>query len=275
MQYNTGYGGDSGSSLKKMLTTAAIDVCFAALYVLIFLGSQLFFGTVIGVIYSIAPVLSYTTVVSLSSVLSAIATLCAIWLIIKLRKRKVDEVLNVRKIGAPSYPLLALLGVSSSCVLSLIMALIPFPEKWMESYAEKSDAIMQNSFLMFLATVIFAPVTEEIIFRGLAYKQLKHGMPRWAAIIVISAVFGVMHGTVIWAFYTTLFGALLAWVYDRYDSILACITMHMAFNLFGVLAMYINRLPEVALGALSMLLIVLFLPCVVGVYFLTGLNKQN
>lgn len=51
-----------------------------------------------------------------------------------------------------------------------------------------------DRIIAFVALVVVAPICEEIIFRGWLYGKLRSKMSMWAAILVVSVFFGIMHG---------------------------------------------------------------------------------
>lgn len=48
--------------------------------------------------------------------------------------------------------------------------------------------------LAFITLVVIAPLAEETLFRGYLYGKLRQIVPLWVAILVTSALFGVLHG---------------------------------------------------------------------------------
>jgi membrane protease YdiL (CAAX protease family) len=50
-----------------------------------------------------------------------------------------------------------------------------------------------SAWLVLLMLVVVAPVAEEVIFRGYLFGTLRRTIPAWAAILVTSAVFGLVH----------------------------------------------------------------------------------
>ncbi len=47
--------------------------------------------------------------------------------------------------------------------------------------------------IAFIELAILAPVIEELIFRGFLYGNLRVKIPKWAAILIVSVLFGVVH----------------------------------------------------------------------------------
>ena len=116
----------------------------------------------------------------------------------------------------------------------------------MSAYEASSSMVTSgHPVVMVLATVIAAPVIEEIIFRGLAYTRMKKGMPTAVAVILSSALFGVAHGQWVWMLYAFVFGLVLIWVFEHSKSLLANILLHLSYNGSAMLQMLIpENTPE-------------------------------
>ena len=118
--------------------------------------------------------------------------------------------------------------------ISYAMSMIPFPESWIQSYQANSNELLGAvSVSMWISVVIIAPLVEELTFRGFMYTRLKQGMAKWIAILLTSLVFGIVHGTMIWAIYTFVFSLCLLFIFERPNSLWGCILYHMAFNFVG------------------------------------------
>ena len=95
-------------------------------------------------------------------------------------------------------------------------------------------------FLGFIVAVFIAPVSEELLFRGVLFNRLKilKGAP--FAIVVSSLIFGSLHfygGTPLLHVITaTIFGMLMCVFFMKYDNIL----MNIAVHFLGNLLIYIN-----------------------------------
>ena len=179
--------------------------------------------------------------------ISGALTLFLYWLFFRLcKKRLQQECCATRLESGAIFPLL-LAGISFNVVISLVIGIIPFPQSWIDSYTMNSASVTAGNVLInWAATVLMAPVLEEVVFRGLVYTRLKQGMPRAVAAILTSLLFGLMHGTIIWGLYTFAFSLLLIWVFEEFGSLKANILLHMSFNLMGMLLETIDS-PEGAL----------------------------
>jgi membrane protease YdiL (CAAX protease family) len=109
-------------------------------------------------------------------------------------------------------------------------------------------SIAQSGFLwMSIGTVLLVPVTEELLFRGLIFRQL-HTRSRFAAYAGSTFLFAMVHivayigiydaGLLCLCFLQYLpAGICLGWAYEKTDSIFGSILMHTIVNLVGMLAM--------------------------------------
>jgi membrane protease YdiL (CAAX protease family) len=95
--------------------------------------------------------------------------------------------------------------------------------------AERALAVI-DPVLTVLAIVVLAPIAEEIFFRGVIFNAfLREGGRRWA-FLGSSALFAVIHLSLVAAIPIFLLGLALAWVYERTNNLLAPIVMHMVVN---------------------------------------------
>ncbi|MCI8387637.1 MAG: CPBP family intramembrane metalloprotease [Clostridiales bacterium] len=180
------------------------------------------------------------------TLLSGALTLLTYMIVIKARKKKLCREFGLTKLPLSQIPILFALGAALNVFVSMAMSLIPFPAEWVESYVESADMLTNSGVLMMvLTTVIAAPIVEEITFRGMFYSRLKQGMPMFAAMLISSWVFGMMHGEIIWVIYASLLGFLLVWVSEKYRSLTASIIVHFAFNLFGSLTDLLGEISDI------------------------------
>ncbi len=104
----------------------------------------------------------------------------------------------------------------------------------------EAASISSDSFSMFLYITILAPITEELLFRGLILRTLQPYGKRFA-IFASAVVFGLLHGNVIQIPFAFLTGLVLGYVTVEY-SLAWAIVLHMFNNL--VLSDLLGRLAE-------------------------------
>jgi membrane protease YdiL (CAAX protease family) len=125
-----------------------------------------------------------------------------------------------------------LFSILSGIGINVITPELPFP----------SSTI--GVILYFIAIAIVAPLTEEILFRGVMLNELKpYG--NMSAIVITSLLFGFIHGTPYAFFYATAIGLVLAYITIKTGSILYAVITHMLFNSASFVLQYIGSVtPE-------------------------------
>ena len=179
----------------------------------------------------------------LFSALSGLLTIAAVLLIYLIRRKKLGDALWLRRVEGPGL----MSGVALAPALYLIITLVmsALPEEWLESYGEASSSIGTGGLIGVAATVLVAPVVEELIFRGLMMTRLSQAVPGWLAAVLSAAIFGVCHGHPVWFAYTFVIGLLFGLIDLRLGSIWPSILAHVAFNAIGELH---SLLPETEEG---------------------------
>jgi hypothetical protein len=82
----------------------------------------------------------------------------------------------------------------------------------------------------------WVPFVEELTFRGLGYTLLSERFGRWPAIVVVGVLFGLAHGLALELPILMVFGATLAWMRSRTDSVVPGMFVHATFNLIALVA---------------------------------------
>ena len=89
-----------------------------------------------------------------------------------------------------------------------------------------------NLWVVFLFTVIIAPIGEEILFRKLLIDRTKkYGGA--ISVFVSGLFFGLMHGNLFQFFYAFALGAILAYVYYSTGKIWITVVLHSVINFVG------------------------------------------
>ena len=102
----------------------------------------------------------------------------------------------------------------------------------MDAYAGTSQAIFMGNDLLFIAvtTVLLAPLTEEIVFRGYMFNTLLQTFEEKTAVWIVSIVFALCHTQPVWILYSLGMGLLLTWISLREHNIFQGILLHIGFN---------------------------------------------
>lgn len=93
----------------------------------------------------------------------------------------------------------------------------------------------QTVVLSTISMVIWAPIFEEIGFRGLLYSSLRSKLAPTTAIVISALLFSAMHLYSVAGFLSVFWsGLILAYAYERYHSLLPGMVIHAAGNLLSI-----------------------------------------
>lgn len=114
---------------------------------------------------------------------------------------------------------------------NLLIGLTPLPTLF-PGYETASDSLYTGSLLSLVAaSVVTAPILEELLVRGILYRNLKRALQNpYAAIACASLLFGILHGNLVQGLFAFLIGLYLNWVYEAEGSLLPAILTHAAVN---------------------------------------------
>ncbi|MBQ7113637.1 MAG: CPBP family intramembrane metalloprotease [Clostridia bacterium] len=167
------------------------------------------------------------------ALVSGILTLLMLWPVFATQKKSYFNEISLYPLAQGAiWPLIGI-GISSVFGVTLLLSLLPIPEEMMLEYADAAASLGSPTFLDAVSTVLIAPIAEEVVFRGLVYTRLRRGMPVWAACLISSLVFALLHGQILWIAYAFVLGVLFAVVMERTGTVWATVIMHVAFNLVG------------------------------------------
>lgn len=121
----------------------------------------------------------------------------------------------------------------STYIISLTSALFPGWLKIYEDLIESAGLDNGLTFGLFLYSVILAPISEELVFRGVTLRQAQKYVPFWAANLLQALLFGVFHMNMIQGIYAFCLGLILGYVCEKSGSIYNAVLLHMLFNFWG------------------------------------------
>ncbi len=99
--------------------------------------------------------------------------------------------------------------------------------------------------LLFILTVlvtIIGPIAEELFFRGFAYPVFRKKIGVRNAILLVSAVFAMLHMNIVSFFPILALGVLLAYLYEKTGSMIPSITVHVIHNSAVIFFVYLYKL---------------------------------
>jgi len=127
--------------------------------------------------------------------------------------------------GAAGGLALGMLGRAYQSLLAHLPATQELMHKATQQMADNSD--LRASY--FVMAVIFAPIAEEFLFRGLLYRALDREWGGWRAILGSAAFFAIYHPPLAWV-PVGLLGATNCLLFKRTGKLLPCVLLHMVYN---------------------------------------------
>ena len=106
-------------------------------------------------------------------------------------------------------------------------------ENIVELFAELDSPVW-----FFIVGAIFAPLVEEIFFRGFLFQGFREKYGWITAMLLSAGIFAVAHLDLVVLIPTFILGCLLAYLYHRSNSIWPGIILHFLVNSFGLLGAY-------------------------------------
>ena len=141
---------------------------------------------------------------------------------------------------------------------------------------DMNGSLMRAAMLALYACII-APVTEELLMRGLVLKNLSRVSQR-LAIILSALIFGLMHENLLQFLFTFPLGILLGYITIRHNSVTPAIIVHIAVNSFGVAISLCERflsLHTMRIVNISQMLAILLIGSVALLYLIATERLPN
>ncbi len=123
-------------------------------------------------------------------------------------------------------------GLLGEWLITLVAEPLGLSSHWTEGF---DDAMiwgdLQDLAASLVETIVFAPLFEEVVFRGLFFATLRRRFGFVPSALISASVFAIAHGYGVLGFASVLWsGVLWAWVYERSGSVLPGILAHMMNN---------------------------------------------
>ena len=135
---------------------------------------------------------------------------------------------------------------------------VPFFSVQLEEYDELISSLTGDKLPLFweiLVTALLVPLSEELLFRGIALAHFRRSLPVALAVLLQALLFGLFHGNFVQTSYALIPGLVFAWAYIRSRNFLVPILMHSCFSLFGgVLSSYLESAGQLVQGVFTVVI---------------------
>ena len=184
-----------------------------------------------------------------------------------IRRRQNNPKVSYRKIFSPrSIGYLAVMALFAQFICNLILLgfsmLTPEIFRNYEQLMKMADINVLPAWATLFIVGVWAPLAEEIVFRAMIFRTLRKGFTFVPAAVISGAAFGFYHLNLIQGVYAGLFGVLLAYIYEKTDSLAGVYLFHLMFNLMNYGISFVGQLgiPEMVLGGVTLILMLSSVP---------------
>ena len=172
---------------------------------------------------------------------------------------------------------LIVMGLTAEAGLARLLTFLHIDRIW-GNYENISRSYLNGTpLIQVLSLVVFVPITEELIYRGIMYQQLSCCFSNRISAIFTSVLFGLFHFNLVQGIYAFILSFLLINILNNCRSLKGCILLHATANGTALLSGYWNifettsRYPQLAVGLMIIELALL----VIFWYFFNRISHQN
>lgn len=116
-------------------------------------------------------------------------------------------------------------------LLILVFMLLPGVFADYQDLIQNLDIDAGNPVFMIFSVVIFGPLVEEVLFRGMIFGKLRREFLFWPSAVISAVLFGVFHLNLVQGIYAAVFGLVLAYIFEKTETLWGCYLLHALFNL--------------------------------------------
>ena len=195
------------------------------------------------------------TVIAL--LITSVLVILTYFIIEKVKKTSLAKEADIRKASGKQIIFTVIGAVGGMFFLNFILLFLPIPQEMMSTLQNGLTNISTSSLVLGIITnSILVPVMEEIVFRGYIFSRLEKAMPSIVAAIISSVIFGLCHGSLLWAAWAATVGMIICVVRIKSGSIIPGMIFHIIINSFATITNAIpafNDMTEPVLIALTVI----------------------
>lgn len=167
------------------------------------------------------------------------------------------EKINISSIKKNNLIIYIMLGICLSLSYNLLLCGINKINYFTNLY----DSVNKNVFVELLTTGILGPILEELIFRGVVYEKLKTFNKKSTSMFITGVLFGLFHGNIIQFIYAFLLNFVLVKSYEKENSILAPILIHICAN--SVITLLLNFIIQLNIFSTIILFLIFLIALII------------
>lgn len=204
--------------------------------------------------------------------LSAILCFLIYYLALKNKKEDFFTRCCFNKFSLNNVPKIIIAAIGLS-FFTMVLAEFLYP--YFPGYKDtaKMFANSKDSLLSLLCVTIFIPIFEEILFRGLVFKDLRRNLNIYLAIFLQAILFALFHMQPLQIIYVFPFALALGIIFCLTKSIYSTMIVHIIFNILGISGL-LTLLPQntylhLSIGAIGLVV------CIATLIFMSKSNNRN
>ena len=149
-------------------------------------------------------------------------------------------------------------SVSLGISISLIFNILVYNLNDIFNFTDRYNKTLPFIVLL-ICTGILGPIIEEILFRGIVYNKLKEFNSNMRSIILCSLIFAIFHFDIINSVYAFGVSFILIYLYEKYNTLIAPILMHIFLNTTVIVTMEFGILSIPIISTLLLITSILIL----------------
>ncbi len=162
-----------------------------------------------------------------------------------------ERILIPNRFGVRETVVLLCAVETVSYLSSLISSLlIPMSDTY-EALMESMNAV--PAWISFILVAFIAPLSEEMIFRGVIYRRARDYCNVYMAAALSGILFGIFHGNLSQGVPAAVLGFVFCLFYEHYGTIKANILCHILINIFGSISILTDN--EIVLTILGLIML--------------------
>lgn len=116
-------------------------------------------------------------------------------------------------------------------LMMFLYLVLPGIFKEYEELVKNLEIDAGNPAVMVFCVVLFGPLVEEVVFRGMLFGRLRRAFSFWPSALISGILFGVYHMNLVQGIYASIFGVILAYIFEKTETIWGCYLLHAMFNM--------------------------------------------
>lgn len=214
---------------------------FVVVYaVLLFFGSQALSAL------AVQPFLPYVDSETVQMSLYSMVSLLVLILLLQFNRstKSFKELVGIKKTSLKNYAwifpvLLGYVAVSIALTTLVTVLFSGFNPEQVQDVGLPERLFGIDKLAAFISLIIFTPILEELLFRGVLFRGLRERMSFWGSAVIVSILFAAAHAQWNVALDTFALSIALCYLVEKSGSIFPSIILHSLKNSFAFVYLFV------------------------------------